>query len=834
MKKRIQIVLPAVLLVAAAGAAFARDVASPLVLFTAISGRPGPSEAAEIVARSRRAGFSQWMIYPRSGLELEYMGEEWLAFVGAFLKEAKACGGHVWLYDEYNWPSGSCKGRVPMENGEWTYSECAVRKNADGSFSWERKFNDKLSMYDLYFDVNAYHEEAIRRFIALTHRVYEARFTPYFKDGTIKGIFTDEPAHPSAMHWDGTKPVVTFRWWPELEEQYRARTGRAFRADVEEALRDARKVAVWELYTELKGLQFRRAFFDQIARWCRKMGIELCGHMIAEGNPLDACSYNGLPLNTVCGLTLPGMDKIGAYLGRRSEWLTYATAQYGIERRSAPGARLSCHGGIELFALGPMDLTVPQLAQRIWTSALYGMDTYFSSLYHLTARGFLEKGGYGMFMSPTQPYFDMLADLHAEAARAAAWSRKRFVREVAVRYPQRLFGRLALGQRAPQEKNPPLVPLVQGFAWGQISFELIQEDEASDLPYVFSFKDGGIVEERRARAFADAAEVLEWLYAVTDGSWRVTEADGRVAEGLLVRRYADGTGVVLDLATRARTGLRLGARPAFDLPAGGRAFFGTNEPNGRQGRVRGAVRAASWALALRKPNLKRIWFASNHVARVVVREPIRDARWLVCNYPTNAVRVFVDGAPVAARRPAEDAPYAYAPVYGASDPFTLESGVHELRLEGRADNSVFLPVLWLAGTFAAPEGGLSAPPASTARLASLADLGLGDYAGTVAYTAEVRVDGPRLKLETGGLVARVRVDGRDLGTQSVGPFAWDMPQDCIGRTVRLTVEVTTSIRPAFGPEKADGVVLAQRLWCPTVWNEASGGLLSAVWQDVAD
>ena len=36
-------------------------------------------------------------------------------------------------------------------------------------------------------------------------------------------------------------------------------------------------------------------------------------------------------------------------------------------------------------------MTIEQMAQRIWTAALYGMDTYFVALYHTTAKGFLDK-----------------------------------------------------------------------------------------------------------------------------------------------------------------------------------------------------------------------------------------------------------------------------------------------------------------------------------------------------------------------------------------------------------------------------------------------------------
>ncbi len=814
-----------------------------MILFTAVSGKPGAAEAREIVQKSVKAGFSQWVVYPRSGLEWEYMGEEWLAFVGHMLREAKAAGGHIWLYDEYNWPSGSCKGRVPRENPEWTYTEYAVRLNSDGSFAWQVKRNDQLSMYDKYFDVNAYSGDAMRRFIEMTHEVYEKRFGEYFRDGTIRGIFTDEPAHPSHMKWEGDKPVVSFRWWKELESQYKDRTGRDFRADVEESLRDPSKTAVWELYTELKGLQFRRAYFDQIDAWCRKMGIRLCGHMIGENSPYTSCNWNGLPLNSIRGMSLPGMDKIGSALNAADEWLTYATAQYGIERNSRPGDVLTCPGGVELYALGPMDHTLSQLSQRLWVCALYGMDHYYTSLYHTSARGYLEKGGYGMISSPTQPWFSHSADLHDDARLAAKWSRKRFLREVAVRYPQRLFGRLALKRFAPGEKAPLFNELVQSFAWGQISFELLQEDEKSDLKYVFSFKDGRIVDEKSGRTFSSPNEVRDWLYAETDVSRRAVDSSGKVVPGLLVRHYSDGTGVVLNLTEDEFTGLRLG-KESFDLPACGKAFFGTGASRWRKSASCVPVKADEWKLSLDRPSLRRIWFTTNNVSRLVVKAPVNSARWVVCNYPEGLVKITVDGKAVVADRPGVSAPYAYAELYRESEPFTLEPGEYEIRVEGRSDGSVFLPVLWLSGRFSAREPGVvEESPKTVSKLGPLVDDGLGDFAGEATYSAEVLVEGRRLALDTAGLVARVRLGGLDLGERGVGPLEWEVPTCLVGKRARLEVTVVTSVRPIFGAEPivldktgrtiykgvVEGVKLDQPLWCPTVMNRWQGGLRAASW-----
>lgn len=815
---------------------------SPLILFTAVTGKPGAKEAVEYFGAAQKAGFSQMMLYPRSGLEWDYMGEEWLSFVGDCLKEAKSRDMKVWLYDEFNWPSGSCRGRVPKENPAWTYTECAVRKAADGSFSWEVKRTDQLSLNNNnYFDVNAYSADAIRRFIELTHKVYEGRFASYMKDGTIPGIFTDEPGHFSPMKWADPQPVASFRWWEEMEGQYRERTGRDFRRDVEESLRDPAKTAVWETYTELKGMQFRRAYFDQIRAWAEKAGIKTCGHMISENWPQGACNCNGLPLNTLRGLTLPGMDNIFPRLDgeKENEWLTYLTAQYAIERNSTPGRdTLDSHGGIELFALGPCDFSIEQMAQRIWVAALHGMDTYFMSLYHTTAMGFLQKGGYAMFSSPTQPWFGCCGDLHDSARKAAKWSRKRFVRDVAVRYPQRLFGRLALGRAAPGEKEPPLCELVTEFSWKQMPFELIQEDEESDLPYVFSFCGGDIVEERSGRNFAFPEAALDWLRRERRDAWRVVDANGAVVPGLLVRRYRDGTSAVLNMTERTFRDLALvkgeaGETERFSLPACGVRLFAGGERPWMPKRTVGDVSGGTWKVSFDRPSLHRIWFDTNGVARLEVSTALSGVRFALCNYPVDCARIALDGKALSASGPSRTVPYGYSQLYRETEPMELSAGVHRLSLEGRPDDSVFLPVLWLAGDFTSDESGVLATAGdSIPRLAPLSSLGYSDFAGTVTYRTAADVpsgNGNFLSLDTGGLVARVVLGGRDLGEKSLPPWEWAVPDDMAGKRLALEVTLMTSIRPAFGPDNAPGVKLRGRLWTKTRLNEGRSGLCTAKW-----
>jgi hypothetical protein len=103
----------------------------PLIPMGAITGRPDEQTVKETLEAYKAVGVDQYLIYPRSGLEYEYLGEEWLQVCQWFCKHAQRLDMSIWLYDEYNWPSGSCKGRVPAENPDFESRQYAVYKQAD-------------------------------------------------------------------------------------------------------------------------------------------------------------------------------------------------------------------------------------------------------------------------------------------------------------------------------------------------------------------------------------------------------------------------------------------------------------------------------------------------------------------------------------------------------------------------------------------------------------------------------------------------------------------------------------------------------------------------------
>lgn len=162
--------------------AFAAEPLCPLIPMGAITGKPDEQTVRETLEAYKAVGIDQYLIYARSGLEYEYMGEEWLQMCEWFCKHAKRLDMRLWLYDEYNWPSGSCRGRVPAEKPDFESRQYAVYKNPDGTYDWKVVHSPGW--------VDNYCFEAMERFIELTHKKYEQRLGLYL-GSTIAGIFTE-------------------------------------------------------------------------------------------------------------------------------------------------------------------------------------------------------------------------------------------------------------------------------------------------------------------------------------------------------------------------------------------------------------------------------------------------------------------------------------------------------------------------------------------------------------------------------------------------------------------------------------------------------------------
>ena len=806
---------------------------SPIVPFVIPSGRPTADEVRGIVDNLQSAGFDQFMVYPSTGVDYEYLGEAFFAMMGTFVDEAAKRGMKLWLYDEFNWPSGTARGRVPAENEACLYRELVAVTNAAG-MRWETVVSREINVDNYCLDGNNFEPASVRRFMELTHRAYEKRFGAAF-GSTIRGVFTDEPGHCTGA-WRLKMPagtVLRLPQWSGMEEEYRAASGgRDFRADFERAFRDGTpaQADVLRRWTELRSRRYRKTYFDPIADWCSRAGLEFCGHLVGEDSPGFCARINGLPLHTVDGLTKPGIDLIMSMTDRGFEWLTLAFVQSAALRKGKPGVS-------ELFGLGPCDLTFAIMRKLYWLSALHKVDTFFQGLYHYRAFRFEIKDSWAMFTSPTQPWFDEMPLLHETAKEAARWARKPFRCDIAVIYPQREVGACEI-LRTPA---PDLPNLCRELTWRQLTYRLVEEDESTDgMSAVLDWEGTRLCDRVSGTRFDNVAAAAVWLDAKFAARARVKDETGATRGGFVTRAYEDGSAVAVDILS-------------------GEVIVASDGQLSPRAETAGAVRpvADRWALSLSGPSKRRTWFwtrkaeaqratddwlkreekveetpryEKDNVAKVVLPNSLAGVRFALRAYPTNTCfAVTLDGRPLAFPNPCRSVDAAFDPLYRETDPIDLPAGTHVFDLSGGKDGKLFLPVMWMIGEFAEKEYGVLAPRPETVRSGSLAELGLGSFAGVATYRAEASfAAGERLRVDSGGAVVRVRFGGRDLGSRGWAPFEWTIPGDLAGRRLPLEIDIVTSVRPIFGSERAPDAKLDHALWVsPSLEDPSPVGLRSA-------
>lgn len=807
-------VVRAAMLVAVVGAslAWADEQENPLIPMGAITGRPDEATVRETLEAYKAVGIDQYLIYARSGLELEYMGEEWLQMCEWFAAHAKRLGMTLWLYDEYNWPSGSCKGKVPAENPDFESRQYAVYRDGAGKYIWRVIHSPGW--------VDNYNFRAMERFIELTHKRYEERLGPYL-GSTIKGIFTDEPAHPVPMKAEG-KPAVVFRYFDGAEEEYRAAAGRELRADVEAYLDNGSRDEVWAVYGDLLGTRFRRAYFDPIRAWCDRVGVFSTGHMISENDTSNSALYNGHPLRAIKGLTLPGIDEIGTRVDPdRVEWATLAIGQHAIGRRGKGGLA-------ELFALGPSDMTHATQRQMIWLSALHKVDRYLLAIAPLDARGNAEKAGYLNAFTPMQPWFPALRLLGDEARIAARWAARPARCDIAIRYPQRESARLS----ARRQSHPALLPTLRRFSARQITYDLYEEDEPCDKMLIFGFSGTALRDERSGRTFQSPDEAADFALEKCPPALWVEKGEGVREENVLLRQYEDGSAAVLALGTNSFGSLRLmrrgGSPVPFELPAQGVFLFEGKAPSTKsQPRKVEFPKDARYRLALGGRNACRLPFGPENAMRLKVEDRISAVRIVARHFPEQYV-VSMDGRNIETEASCDSLRPGFNELCRQSGAFDLEAGEHEFSIAaGGSDTNYFLPVAWLCGDFAVEGKVLRQVPRSVSA-GPLCAQGLGNFAGTVTYATSIDVpSGGRvwLSLDTGGLFTAIAMDGEDLGERAWAPFEWEVPVRLKGKKAELRITVATSVAPLFGDWKDPAGSWPKKFWVPPRAEHPEIGLL---------
>ncbi|UKI31621.1 MAG: hypothetical protein L6W00_28410 [Lentisphaeria bacterium] len=246
----------------------------PLVPMGAVTGKPDRKMISETLTALREVGITQYLIYPRSGCELEYLSPEWFDTCRIFFAEGERLGfTSMWLYDEFNWPSGQCGGRIMRENPDYALHYLQVFEE-NGSFTL-RKGRNPVRPDVLGFD-------AMRAFLQSTHEKYAEHFAPLF-GRLIKGFFTDEPSFLYIWHGEkNSSERLRIPYYPGLEEEYTALTGNRLENDLICSLRQGGD-PFWQPFVHrLLGNRFRDAFVRPVKEWCSAHNLFLTGHLMDE------------------------------------------------------------------------------------------------------------------------------------------------------------------------------------------------------------------------------------------------------------------------------------------------------------------------------------------------------------------------------------------------------------------------------------------------------------------------------------------------------------------------------------------------------------------------
>ncbi len=761
-------------------------VENPLIPMGAITGKPTREKMRKILSDYRSVGITQYLIYPRAGCEIEYMSEEWLETCQWICEEAQQLGfTSIWLYDEFNWPSGTCNKEVMKVNPSFEMPQLCVYKEND-EYKVVIRRNPQMSyLMD---------PDAVDCFIKMTHEKYYAKLGKYF--GTlIKGIFTDEP---DIGFFDRSHKEDLFRmgYYEGLKEDYAKATGGGdLFKDIAAGVKDKTK-AFAPVCNRLLGERFRKVYIDRVNQWCKDHRIVFTGHMMNESNVSRAHSSNGHALLPLGGMSFPGIDEIFTHYRFNPdenrvkkfgsiEWLTLSSGMYAIEKQGNRG------GLAELFALGSADLSFTRLIKQIYFTAAFGIDHYLLAVAPVDARGNSTKTRYYSSFTTDQPYFPAWKTWGKIAGRAAQIARKDRDCDIAVRYPY---------------SDADLPSFLKELAGYQCSWRVLLPGEKADpdTKWIFELTPQGIHEEK-SNLNVDCFKTFYDRYIVESARTKtlVVNKDGTLADEIFLRRFKDGSALAIDFSGSKR--LLFWRRSGLDTP-----FVLEAD---------GIAELPAWTVRIDRPNVARLEFdAKNSCSEFQLAEPVEDLRLVVRQYGEE-VEIELDGKKITASDPCSVLPAGFNDLYKEKK-LSPTPGKRQVKVTNKASDYPFLPSVFLAGTFA------KETDSNTIFRYRNDGKGLSGYSGTLTQTAQVHIpkDALRVSIPIFSGDAELQIDGKTQGVLITAPYRWIVPESVRGKSVKIAVIRHSTIAPLFGKIREKGV------WLERDSERSIPGIVDLVWE----
>ncbi len=346
----------------------------------------------------KEMGLGGFHMHPRTGMDTEYLSDEFMNMIKACRDHAEKNDMLAWLYDEDRWPSGAAGGIVtkdekyrarhllftpfpyeeentntPNPNPAFGSSRCNNgkliaryevllkngrihsfnrlgdgEKGTEGCRVWYAYIETALasSWFNNQTYVDTLNPEALKRFIEVTHEKYYKEVGESF-GSTIPAIFTDEPqfVHKQCLNKAEELRNVVLPWTDDLTDSFSATYGGDILDHLPELFweRCDDKASVWRYrYHDHVCERFTQAFSDQVGQWCEDHNIALTGHMMSENSLNSQTNALGESMRGYRSFQIPGIDILCDWM--EAEYSTAKQAQSAAHQYGRSGVLSELYG----------------------------------------------------------------------------------------------------------------------------------------------------------------------------------------------------------------------------------------------------------------------------------------------------------------------------------------------------------------------------------------------------------------------------------------------------------------------------------------------------------
>ncbi|MBE7037405.1 MAG: hypothetical protein E7404_00700 [Ruminococcaceae bacterium] len=734
---------------------------NPLIVMCAITGKPKDKQIFEYMNSLKENGINQAMLYPRAGCELEYLSDEWFETIGYFITNAKKLDMNIWLYDEFNFPSGNANGLVTaIDEFRLKY----IYTSGENTGKIISAQSDSNHTFGVQYFPNLILDEAVDLFIKATHEKYYEKFGKYFGN-VIKGMFTDEPA---LSYW---KPENSVVYSKEMEKDYTEYTGRNFMEDVYSGYKD-----IYKITTKIVGDRFNKCYISKIKNWCKNHNIIMTGHLMDDHEPFWAIRRNGNLLKNLSSFGMPGIDEIRTNFEAETIFNLFGTAEYASGENGAMA---------ELFAVGPCDMSFAKKKCMLYFAACHKINNYFLAISHFDMRGNFKIKSYFNTFTDDQPDFCGMKLLAKEAEICSEYAKKDYKPDVYVRYPTKICT-----EKTHEKINiQPFYYIINTLTKNQVQWKFLDTDEpgedisviefANDFEYIYK----GIT-------YKKADDICKLI----DNEKIITDINGNIPEGFFVRKFNDDSFLILNLYAKADFYNILGKKMWID-----KYQIITNEYY------------KNYSLDVKKEAIDaefEVNYLNNNMVRLMYLNDQKEAK-LCCMEDTkvffairNGVKAYIDNSKIVCTNINNNLlSRGIKNLYGTSDEILLKKGTYTIKSD---DDYKYMPSVFVSGDFSHkfnPTDVCEVILNQRKKKAIAKDV-VSDF-GKVEFCADIKIPKgvKKLELKTADLYTSLYINNNLVDEKICHPFIFDIDSALWNKTVNIKIVQYSSIAPIFGDLK---------------------------------